>query len=211
MKRLIFLTFLVLLFIFNTNVSAQEFKFGLVGGFNITKARLTNLPEDGRHIEEYSPMVSYNFNGYIGYKSGGLIGISVEPGFIQKGGGHKFYLDNGEENVRIQLNYLQLPVLVDFYVGKNLSLFVGPEFSYLLNAGTNDDLVDISVFYDKDFELSGVVGVSYNVHKNFDIGSRYSRGFSYTSKITFSDEAGNIVGDSKEYNQYFQFFVRFKI
>lgn len=36
-------------------------------------------------------------------------------------------------------------------------------------------------------------------------------GLTHTSKITFLDNANNELGESKEYNQYFQVRVSFKI
>jgi hypothetical protein len=61
----------------------------------------------------FYPMITFNVNGYAGYKSAGFWGLSVEPGFIQKGGNRDPSLKSEEDNyVRYQLNYIQVPFLL---------------------------------------------------------------------------------------------------
>ena len=78
-------------------------------------------------------------------------------------------------------------------------------------AKTKDNSNDISEFYDNKFELSGLIGINYTINKNVDIGLRYNHGLTYTSKITWVDSMGNLLDNSKEYNQYIQLIIRLKI
>lgn len=213
MKKNIFWILLGLLLSFKTNIFAQEINYGLLGGIDFANARLTNKPKANGDSRIFHPMVSFNVNGYIGYKISRLWGLSAEPGFIQKGGVMLYDKENKDDNKRLQLNYLQLPILVDFYMGEKLFLSVGPEFAYMINAKlkSKDNLQDISKFYENDFEISGVLGINYNIHANFDIGIRYNHGLTYSSILTLRDADGASIGESKEYNQYFQVFVRFKL
>ncbi len=210
MKKLILLKITSLLLIFNTSLFAQDFKFGLVGGLDVANSHLTNKSEVNSDSRVYYPMISFNANGYIGYRSTGLWGISLEPGYIKKGGVQQYDEDN---DVKCQISYLQLPVLADFYLSEKIFISVGPEFAYQINAKANakDYSLDISDLYDNDFELSGIIGINYNIQKHFDVGVKYSHGLTYVSKNSLVDEAGESSEDSKEYNQYFQLFVRFKI
>jgi len=211
MKKLILLKLTCFILILNTNLYAQEFKFGLVGGLDLANSRLTNKPNIYSRV--YYPMISFNINGFVGYKSAGFWGISLEPGYIQKGGVQQYNKEDKDDDVRFQMNYLQLPLLVDFYLGKKFSISVGPEFAYLISVKvkSKDLSNDISNFYDNNFEISGNIGINYNIHKHFDIGLRYNLGLTYTTKIIWSEETGIPIDESKEYNQYFQFLVRFKI
>jgi hypothetical protein len=191
------------------NINAQDFKFGLVTGFDITDARLSEKLDINGDYNGYDPMISFNVNGYIGYKSAGFWGLSVEPGFIQKGGIQTY----SDVKVRFQLNYIQMPILADIYISDKLFVSVGPELGYMINAKakSKDYSNDITDIYDKRFELSGLIGVNYSIIKNVDIGIRYSYGLTYTSKMTLTDEQGNDKGEIKEFNQYLQLILRFKI
>jgi hypothetical protein len=205
-KTVMILTVLVLFS--SLELFSQNFRFGFLAGMDITKSFLTNLP-DNLAKSANEPMLSYNLNGYIGYKTAGFFGVSIEPGFIQKGYIQVFQ----ENNVRFQLNYLQMPVFADIYFTDRLFLSVGPEIAYLLNARlkTISDKGDITGLYEKRFELSGIVGINYNIVKKFDTGLRYSRGFTYTSEINFTDANGHFITNSKEFNQYLQLIVRYRM
>jgi hypothetical protein len=190
------------------SANAQNLKFGILAGFDVANSHLMNKPKwyDSR---VYYPMISFNLNGYVGYKNSGFWGLSAEPGFIQKGGRQKGI----DENIRFQINYLQLPILLDLYISDKFFISIGPEFSFLINskAKSTHSSNTIEDIYDKWFELSGLVGVNYQLTDKLDIGMRYNHGLTYTSKITFTDIFGNQLAEIKEYNQYFQLIVRFKI
>lgn len=204
------LKLICLFLIFSKSAFGQDFKFGLVGGFDVANSRLTKKQVTGGDTRVFHPIFSFNTNAYVGYKSASFWGISLEPGYIQKGGELKY--ENDYYDVRVQMNYIQLPILADFYLGEKFSISVGPEFSYMINAKakSTDFSNDISGFYNKKFELSGIVGINYYFHKNFDIGLKYNHGLTYTTKIEWTDDNGILIGQTNEYNQYFQLCVRFK-
>lgn len=208
-----FWIFIFLNLILFSNTNAQDFKFGILSGFNVANAQLTNKPDIEGVSRIYYPLISITTNGYFSYLSSGVWGLSAEPGFIQKGGKIQNQQDNRDDDIKFKLNYIQLPILADFYLSDKIFLSVGPEFAYLINAKikTKDFANDITDNYDNHFEISGLIGVNYNILENFDIGLRYNHGLTYTWKVTYTDDAGYEMGEMKEYNQYFQFIVRFKI
>jgi hypothetical protein len=203
-KRLLRLLF-ILIILSGLKLHAQGFKYGLEAGFDVANSHVTGLLSSGRM---YYPMISYNINGYLGYKINGLIGVSIEPGFIQKGG-----LEKGNPDFRVQNNYIQIPLLIDYFINDKFYLSLGPEFAYLINAKakSTNKTNDITKYYDRRNELSGLIGINYNIYKGFDIGLRYNHGLTYYSKVDLVNENGDKVGEVKEYNQYFQLILRIKI
>jgi hypothetical protein len=89
------------------SIKAQSFKFGVLAGFDLPK---TSIPGVYDTIYILDPMISFNFNGHIGYKSAGFFGLSIEPGFVQKGG---LQSSDHHKKTRIQFNYIPMPILVD--------------------------------------------------------------------------------------------------
>jgi hypothetical protein len=187
---------------------AQNFKFGFIAGMDIAKSHLKDKP-DIQNLDYY-PMISYNLNGYIGYKSSRLWGLTVEPGFIQKG----FVFKNEQYgNIRSQINYIQLPMLLDIYLTKKICLSAGPEIAYMINAklklkehypGSNTDS------YDKRLELSGIIGLNYKITEKFSANFRYNYGLTYIRELTQFENSVNST-EIKEYNQYFQLSIRYKL
>lgn len=199
---------MLLILLSGLKLRAQELKFGFQAGFVITESQLTNKTNP---TDAFRSMSSFSLSGYIGYKSSGIWGISAEPGFIQKGGIHGLDLNN--ENIRLQLNYIQIPILANIYLSDKIFISIGPEFAYLLSAKAKSKVHsnDISNIYNKRFEISGLLGFNYNIIDNIDIGLRYNHGLTNIQTITISDSMGYPLGEMKEYNQYFQLILRFKI
>lgn len=194
-------------------LQSQNFKFGALAGIGITNLHVTDKPEISGKSSVYSPLISYNLNVYVGYKSTGIFGCSIEPGLIQKGGVIQYDENDKDDNLNIKLYYFQIPLLANFYLTDKFFASIGPEFAFLTNAEgkSKDHSSDINNLYENNFELSGILGINYNIFKNIDIGLRYSHGITPTKTISFTDKEGNITSESNEYNQYGLFIIRFKM
>jgi len=165
-------------------LNAQKIMYGISTGFNVVN----------RNYSDYdvsSPIISCNANAYIGYKSQGYWGLSIEPGFIRKGCNFHY----APYRFKIRDSYLQMPILVNIYFTDKLFLSAGTEIAYYTQfLGTYDDLLS----YRKKLELSGLIGINYNISKKIDIGLRYNHGITSISSF------------SKRYYQYFQILLRIK-
>ena len=205
-KKIVLIVF-GLIFISKLIVFSQSYRFGFEAGFDIANAQMTGEPD--RSLQLYYPMPAFNVNGIFGYKISQSLGVYAEPGFIQKGGKQKS--TNGD--VRLQLNYIQLPVLAELYIAHKIYFSIGPEFGYMINAKakSKQHSNDITSLYDKRFELSGLAGINYRILDKLDIGLRYNHGLTYTQKIILVNEFGDQTGVTKDYNQYFQVIVKFRI
>lgn len=84
-----------------------------------------------------------------------------------------------------KLNYIQVPILAKIYLFKNFSFEAGPSFNFLTRdkeISTHTDSSDnysssSSSGFAKNFEFSGVFGVSYKVKGGIFGSARYVNGF----------------------------------
>ncbi|MFA5330592.1 MAG: porin family protein [Prolixibacteraceae bacterium] len=209
MKLILTTIGLILMTLINTN--AQNLELGFKTGLGLANIHITNLPDSENNSDLFSQTPSYSLNGTLNFKSEGFWGFSFEPGFIKKG----WISNKGNNNEnKIQLQYLQLPILSDFYLSDKLYFSIGPEVNYLLNAKNKSDygtqeITDLN----KKFELSGAIGGAYKIFNNLDIGIRYSHGLTQISDkvLWVINEFNENSMEMKDYNQYFQFFIRLKI
>ena len=208
---------LLVLSVFATSLlKAQQITYGIQAGGGISTIVDDIKPDVDINLEVddfYKPMFSYTLNVYVGYKSESFWGVTLEPGFIQKGAKSKA-LFVGDTYNQIGLNCLQLPVLADLYLGKKITVSLGPDFSYLLSTKAKLDdgsQTTIEGIYTKT-EVSGIIGVSYALSEKFVVGMRYDHGITPIMNIELVDEQGVITQSKyKLYNQYGQFYLRFKI
>ncbi len=172
-------------------IEAQDIKYGVILGLDASNFHWQIEGELGDAVTSTSPRISLNFNVYLAYRSNSFWGLAVEPGFVMKGVSY----ENGSV---LKLNYLQIPILGEFYLNDKLALSIGPELAYLVN----------EQFF-QNFELSGALGINYNVYGNFDIGLKYSRGLTYFVKTQIVNQEG-YQEFGTIFNQYFQVFGRFR-
>lgn len=180
---------------------AQKLSYGLSGGIDYIGIHSTEKFESLSGEDIFDPMLTFNINGYFAYKSKGLIGISIEPGYMRKG---MITNQKGvwitEDPVKLIYNYIQLPILADFYISDHFYISAGFEFDYLFElkavAGNMTENYELP---DQRFQLSGMAGINYEIMKNLDIALRYSHELPYYRSHDYI------------FSNYVQFLIRFKM
>ena len=208
MKILKILIIAALLLHLGSNLKAQNINYGVLAGYVCTKPHVIKFYPYSTRL--FYPMHSFNVNGFIEYRFQGAWGIVAEPGFIRKGG-------VVDDDHNFQLYYVQLPILANLYCTDRFYISFGPEFAYLINKDENlpSKLENYCPLEENAFEISGLIGVNYNITKNIDLGLRYNHSLTYFSVVSWINprypQGHGIMGHSNIYNQYLQFIVRYKI
>ena len=91
------------------------------------------------------------------------------------------------------MDYINIPILANFYVAKNFAIKFGIQPAFNVNAKGKEEAYGISVEYDingiKSFDFSIPVGVSYEF-KNLQLDARYNWGL---TKIADESDCKNSV------------------
>ena len=159
MKKIILGIFAVLLF---GNVSAQGLDLGVKAGVNF--ANIT----DASGLSNRTGFVAGVF---LGGKLNDNIGIQGELLYSQQGA--EFEL--GDFN----LDYVNVPILLKYYVKNGLNLQLGPQFGVIVNdearTVVGEVIDDIAT---NDFDIAGVVGIGYDIPLGLRVSGRYQFGLS---------------------------------
>ncbi len=127
---------------FTLTSQAQNFRFGLKGGVNLSTLNGGSF--------------SNNIDGRTGYHIGAVAQLSLLGTFaIQP---ELIYSAQGIDN--IDIDYLNLPVLFKFKFAKILSLEAGPQFGFVVNDNSN-------IFKPEGFDLSAAVGAGLEISRFF--------------------------------------------
>lgn len=175
MKKLLTVAGIGLLALVMNNAKAQQRDMiGIKGGVSLTS--VTNF--DGRP--------RFTGHGGVFYHHEINKAWCIQPEVLYAGEGQKFTNDLDQKRV-LALNYLQVPVMVQYFPVKHLYFEFGPQVSFLLDAKAKDvntdhnDVNNLSVNYRKaEFGVNAGVGV--NVNNNFGIYGRYNLGVTDISK-----------------------------
>lgn len=104
--------------------------------------------------------------------------LTLEMNYIQKGSRKNAKPDEGiYSSYRLRLNYIEVPVMYQYFFNERLSLQMGPSFGVLLNRGDNEEdengtVSDAKPF--KNYELAMNTGMYFWFNDNFAGGIRHS-------------------------------------
>lgn len=153
MKKVFFATILVVLSVVSYGQAKVE--LGLKGGVNLASLNGGNV--DGDNITAWH-------GGAYGLIKITKIGIQPEALFSKRGA-------DG-----LDLGYLDVPVMLKYYLAAGLNLQVGPQFGVLLNAeDANGNDVKGTL---KNSDLSAAIGAGFDLPMGLSLTGRYIIGLS---------------------------------
>ena len=141
-----------------------------------------------------------DLDGKFGLNFGGVaeIGVSdkfaVQPEVLYSQQGTK-YSDSDGFDGKINLNYLNVPVMAKFKVSDAFSIEAGPQFGYLLSAKDKYDSPisgedDVKEFL-KNTDFGGNIGVGYELDSGLNFNARFNYGFSNINDFEDSSDFKN--------------------
>ena len=192
MKKIILTVSAVFAFGF---MDAQETKFGVKGGVNF--ATLTGDAED------VSMKVGFNVGGFVEIKVSDK--FSVQPELLYSTQGARTEIsefDGFNFDAKVNLGYLNIPIMARYYVANKFSLEAGPQVGFLLSAKGKAEVMEGGVttsaeedikdeFESIDFGVN--FGAGYDFTKNLSANVRYNFGLTNIAKDSGNDKANNSV------------------
>ena len=189
-------------------VSAQKpFTFGPKVGINVTDLHPDGL-DDINHLSGTKPALV--IGAFAEYRAAKWFAVSLDVLYSRQGSSaeitqgalgseHKLKFNN-------RLNYLNIPILANFYVTKGLALKAGIQPGFLigskLRVRSNDgpwetaDLKDENLFRTTDIAIP--VGLSYTLDYGLVIDARYNFSLNDIATGTFKEEIAQEGGDLKK-------------
>ncbi|MDF4201578.1 porin family protein [Maribacter sp. SA7] len=215
MKKLYF--FVLSFLIFNASIWAQQARFGVKAGLNVS------------NIDNNDPFYDENSNYRTSFHAGLFAEIplnskfSFQPELLYSSIGK---VDRYDLNYRIfdleplgadsfklvqKRNYLTVPLTFKWYVAERLYINAGPQVSFLLNTVSKAKGDDFPDSYEDAYKASGefkldygaVLGVGFFINDDINIGLQYYRGL----KDLYADS----FVDHKAYHSVFQLTAAYSI
>ena len=188
MKKIIIfaVTFLLLV-----NAKAQQVHFGVKGGVNVSQLNFKNkTPSDSRvglHL------------GVLAHIHTASKSWAVQPELLYSMEGAQKV---GNSSLKYELNYLNLPVLLQYMFDNGFRLEAGPQINFLLNAKRKSG--GVSTDYDafKSVSFSLPVGLGYLTTSGLGFDARYVFGL---SNINDNDNGTSIHSNVFQLGIFYQF------
>ena len=173
------------LFVFFASCAMAQFSVGVKAGANIMKV-------DGKSFkDEFN--YGYHLGGFVNIPVGGRFSVQPEVLFSQ----YQTKTDSSFNNIyetafsggsNIKLNYLSIPLLLNYKLGSLLSLQAGPMFSILMDQEKNLLENGQDAFKKGDFSMLGGAQLSLGKIK---LTGRYMIGLNNINDIDNQDQWKN--------------------
>ena len=222
LKRALIVCFALIAFI-QTLKAQLKTEFGLKGGLNVSGLSLSS--DKKLSGAKYNNLNGFHFGAYALLKKGKL-GIQPEIIYSQQG---QLYNIGSYSNLRTELNYINVPVMLKYYLVGGLNVQAGAQLGFLVSAkGDLENSTagapyailgqDIKSYVNStDFGLS--LGAGIDVPFGLTLGLRYNIGLSNINKYhgnqgaTSGPDSGNSPSFSlaKTHNQVLQLSVGYRL
>lgn len=175
---------------FQSDVKAQaasgdQIRFGIKAGANLSKFG------ELKFADEY-----YNSKHKVGFQAGVYAEIPLgasfaflpEATFTQKGGKVEETVLGTTGKIESTVNYIDVPFMIGFRATPELTIFAGPQVSFLVSQKTtfhvNGEEQDDDTSTDNLSKslAGGAAGIGYRIGDNLNINARYMMDFQNASK-----------------------------
>lgn len=168
-----------------TTAFSQELDLGVKAGVNF--ANITD-------VDNLSNKTGFQAGVFAGIKFTDKVGIQADLLYSQQGA----EFDYG----KFDLNYINVPVVLKYYLVQGLNVQAGPQFGFIL-----DDDIYIDTFGSNSIEanaeksdVSGVIGAGYDFPFGVRLDARYNFGLTDVSKTANFDGKNTVFTLSLGYS-----------
>lgn len=169
-----------------------EITIGPKLGWNITNIS---------NISDSKNKMSLSVGGFAEFKFNDYVALQPELLYSRQG----YRMKDGDVKTKVRVNYLNIPILAKLYVLEGLSVDLGPQLGFALNAKSktkhDGTTVKHKITNFNTCDVSFAVGVSYE-YEEFMVSARYNIGL---TNVIDKDVAG---GNNK--NHVFQLSVGYR-
>jgi hypothetical protein len=169
----------LLAFVLFTQAAMAQFHLGIKGGANLTKIQGKSFNDEFEY--------GYHLGGFAEIGLGGRLSIQPEVLFNQ----YQTKVDSSFKNVyqnsvnfsdykNVKLNYLSIPILLNYKLNSLMTLQAGPQFGILLDQQKNLLQNGQEAFRQGDFGMTG--GLQLHISK-LRLSGRYFAGLNNISEI----------------------------
>jgi hypothetical protein len=177
----------ILLITFTSTYSLGQLKIGIKAGLNLNTVKSVNFPSNGIRY--------FQFNSHAGISTQFDINkkLHLNTDVLISTRGYT------AQNLKTNLTYLNVPVLVSYSLSRLLEFELGPDFSIKLSENPNEQGLK---FKSVDAGLSA--GIRFNLTEKFTLTNRYYHGLTSIASYTSDKE-------SKSFNRTIQVSASYRI
>ena len=175
--------------------STSPLTFGVKAGLNVSSL------SKSEGLEDQGSKVGFNAGGFVNIPVGHSFSVQPELLYSQYGSKYDQTILGKKYSYSKNLDYIAVPVMLQYNALPNLYFEAGPEFGFLVGANNklksesnNSSIADADVKkYTKGFNVGLGIGAGYYFIPNLGVTVRYVAGLTDTYKDNSGDAVKNNV------------------
>lgn len=201
MKNIIIIFLTILILSSQEAFTQPQVKLGLKGGVNINSLYWQNLPANAQ--TDTKSFTSYHIGLFAKIRVKEKFFIIPELEYFSKG--------FKTVDSKIELDYVDLPIVANFAFTRKFSLEVGPEIGYRVSATQSygGKIIDINQANIPKVDFGFTTGVRYGLLENLSAIARYSLSATALASGTYNNGTGGISNEISIHNQNIQFSLAY--
>lgn len=161
-------------------VANDKMRFGIKAGANLMKMGKVQF---GDQLYSTDYRVGFQAGIYADLPMGGNFAFMPEATFTQKGGKLKETVSGNTGEFDSKVSYIDIPVLIGYKASPELTVFAGPQVSFLLDQKSSiksngNEIVSSSSKENFEKSIAGAaIGLGYAITPNINVNGRYTMDF----------------------------------
>ncbi len=192
-----------------------RFDLGLKGGLNF--ASVSNASSSNSIAQAYGNRTGYHFGAYAMFK---ITKFAIQPEIVFSRQGQS-YSTPSFSNLKSNFDYINIPIIIKFYLAGGLNLQAGPQFGFLasssgdvINTANNKVTTQSLTSLVKSSDVSLAVGAGWDLPFGLNLTARYNIGLSDINKLTGTNTVPTItssLGTTQAKNQVLQISLGYRL
>ncbi|MEJ2004013.1 MAG: porin family protein [Cyclobacteriaceae bacterium] len=149
--------------------------------------------------------VDFHIGGYAEFQLSEVVSFQPELLYSREGSAENDFFD---QRLRLQLNFVQIPILFKFHVSDEVNVHIGPQTGFLVaqkfKSDGNTAKIEEDVF--STVVLSAAGGAGFDINENMEAGGRYVLGLT-----NWRTDVSDDVGGPRETGHVIQFYFSYKL
>jgi hypothetical protein len=164
------LTSILALILYTITGFSQVINYGISCGLGYNK-----LLTDNGSISDMNYKIGFQINAVISYSINNRLDLRFEPGFANRGA----IINQPRSDFKANMNYVTLPININYKICDKFSIFSGPEYALRLSAKltTDNGTHSVKSLYNKNYDIGINLGLMYKIGNHYWLELKYNRSF----------------------------------
>lgn len=167
MKKVFYTLIAALSITVGAYAQTPDVHFGFKGGYNLSSL--------GGDVQNNKSISGFHLGGFVEIPVSQR--FAIQPEVLYSRQGSKFDYGYLNDDAKLKLDYINVPIFAKYYINEGLSVEAGPQIGFLVKGELDSNNVDVDIKDNlKTVDVALGVGLAYKLNSGLFFSGRYNFG-----------------------------------